>query len=68
MNPLILAVGSPCSCAPGRYVRYVVPAVPGLRATVSCRSHSSTEWRDVRHHAPPAGTMMAVFTPSPGQR
>jgi hypothetical protein len=65
MASAILAPGAPCSCRAGRYVRYVVPTVPGLVGFVSCRD-SEAPRGEVREHGIPDGALIAIFTPDPG--
>lgn len=60
MNPQTICAGGPCSCSPGRVVRWAVPRVPGLLGEVSCRSIGETRWADVRHHELPRNTDVVV--------
>lgn len=62
MNQRIVVAGGPCTCRPGRYVRYFVPRVPGLRATIYCREvGAGKEQRD--SHPVPSDAMLFVHVP-----
>lgn len=57
----IIAAGAPCTCKPGRVVRFVVPPVPGVpTGEVSCRPADSARHAEVRYHAPAAGALIAL--------
>lgn len=58
----IIYAGGPCTCRPGRYVRYFVPAVPGCEATVFCRDVEAGK-EGKAQHPPPAGAMLAMRVP-----
>lgn len=53
--------GGPCCCAPGRYVRFTLPAVPGIpQAIVSCREVDGTGLQTIREHAIPSDAHIEV--------
>lgn len=65
MKFIPLAPGVPCPCNPSRrYVRFVVPAVPGIEAAISCRDVERTGRGSTQEHAPPRGALVAVKTPN----
>lgn len=70
VSPLIrrsvaVFAGSPCTCAPGRYVRFAIPKVPGIHtAIVSCRAIDETGPQSVHEHPLPVNTYIAVRIPS----
>lgn len=56
--------GSPCSCSPRRYVRFVVPAgVPGCPPVISCRDAELTGPKSLAEHPLPAGAEVAIRAP-----
>lgn len=60
----VIRAGRPCTCSPGRVVRFAIPSVPGIPdGEVSCRPEDSAEWKAVRHHALPAGAHVEVRVP-----
>lgn len=46
--------GMPCTCKPGRYVRFIVQAVPGCAGVVSCRDSELTGKASLSEHPIPA--------------
>lgn len=57
--------GGPCCCEPGRYVRYTLPAVPGIpEAIVSCRAYDETGPHSLRMHAIPPDAHIEVRCPN----
>jgi hypothetical protein len=59
----LIAPGVPCTCREGRFVRYAVPTVPGLRGFISCRPYESTRYDDVREHDLPREAVIALHVP-----
>lgn len=60
---MIIRAGGPCTCKPGRYVRFVIPpGVPGCDAVISCREVDA-ERDTVREHSIPAGTEIQIRCP-----
>ena len=58
-----LHAGGPCSCAPGRYVRWIDPrGVPGLEPAVHCRGYDSPA-DDRRTHSLPSHVAVLVRCP-----
>jgi hypothetical protein len=53
--------GGPCCCQPGRYVRFTLPAVPGIpTAIVSCRENDDNSRHTIREHAIPPDAHIEV--------
>ena len=63
MTPPVLYAGGPCSCAPDRRVRFIVPDVPGCVAAVHCRADGETGQLSLRVHAIPRGATLLVRVP-----
>lgn len=61
-EPIVLYAGGPCSCRPGRYVRFIIPAVPGCVAAVHCRDLEAAR-EGLATHAIPAGAVVALHMP-----
>jgi hypothetical protein len=59
MHNMIVRAGGPCPCQQGRYVRFVIPRVPGLEGVISCRGVESPK-DDVREHRIPSGAELQV--------
>lgn len=56
--------GGPCSCAPDRYVRFVIPpGVPGCHPVISCRGAHDVGKSSIREHAPPRDMVYGVHIP-----
>lgn len=66
-SPKIVYAGGPCTCRPGRYVRYFIPRVPGLKATIFCRQNDADK-EHLAEHPVPAGAVLAVCVPELGVR
>jgi hypothetical protein len=61
--PRVMYNGGPCSCAPGRYVRFIdPPGVPGLRPAVHCRDAELGE-RGLATHNPPLDMIYTIRVP-----
>jgi hypothetical protein len=59
----IISVGCPCTCRPGRYVRFFIPpGVPGCEPVISCRGVESAR-EDVQVHEIPRGALIAFRLP-----
>lgn len=69
MSAKTIKPGDPCTCKPGRYVRFVVPrGVPGLAAIISCRPNDSVRSDEIREHALPDGVDVLIHVPDLGTR
>lgn len=55
--------GSPCCCKPGRYVRFVVQAVPGCPGVISCRDNETTGPKSLAEHPIPDDAEILIRTP-----
>lgn len=55
--------GSVCSCSPRRYVRFVIPAVPGCKPVISCRDAEGTGPKSLAEHDIPADAEIMIRTP-----
>lgn len=55
--------GSVCSCSPRRYVRFVIPAVPGCKPVISCRDAEGTGPKSLAEHAIPPDAELAIRVP-----
>lgn len=60
---MIIRAGGPCPCKEGRYVRFVVPAVPGCKPVISCRPTDSVRSDEIREHAIPPGSEIQIRLP-----
>lgn len=61
---VVLRAGDPCTCEPGRYVRYVLPDVPGLRARIFCRDNEAGTLGTRDHPPPDEGIEVEMRLPS----
>lgn len=62
---VIVRAGGPCTCRPGRYIRFVIPpGVPGCEAVISCRSNDGTGDTSKLEHAIPAGAEIQILVAS----
>lgn len=60
-----LVLGGPCSCAPGRVVRWAIPPMPGLPAgEVSCRIGLDIGIHATAQHEFPANGVFARHMPA----
>lgn len=57
-KPPVLTAGGECTCRPGRYVRYVIPPVPGCEPTVYCRAVDAANEGRASHPIPPGAVLM----------
>lgn len=62
VKPTSLVVGGPCTCSPNRYVRYVIPTVPGVVGFISCRANGAGA-EALQRHAIPDRTSVWVRMP-----
>lgn len=64
--------GAPCTCHPGRYIRFIIPpGVPGCRAVISCRNDNdlngpTTGPKSLLEHALPPDVEVLVHVPGIG--
>jgi hypothetical protein len=59
---IVLYAGGPCCCRPNRYIRYIVPPVPGCTPAIYCRDNEAgTEGKAT--HAIPRGAVLVVRAP-----
>jgi hypothetical protein len=63
MSMKFVYAGGPCTCRPDRYVRYFVPRVPGLQATIFCRANDAPKEGLAQHPVPP-DAMLVMHAPS----
>jgi hypothetical protein len=63
-KPTLVYAGGPCTCRPGRYIRFVIPrGVPGCEAVISCRANDAAN--DFRaEHPLPIGAEYVLRVPS----
>jgi len=55
----LLYPGAPCTCRPGRYVRFVdPPGVPGLEPAIHCRAVGAPEAERRTHDIPPDAVVL----------
>lgn len=67
---MIIRKGGPCSCKPGRYVRFFIPpGVPGCTPVISCREVGAASDKDVHerdrvaYHGVPEDAELQVRVP-----
>lgn len=60
---VVVYAGGPCTCKPGRYVRFVIPAVPGCEGVISCQQEGETRRATIIEHAIPVGVEIAIRCP-----
>ena len=60
-----IRVGGPCTCEPGRYIRFAMPKVPGLVSSIiSCQDNEGTHRHTIHEHPIPEGADVEVFCPT----
>lgn len=60
---MIIRKGGPCTCSPGRYIRFIIPpGVPDAEPVISCRDNEAGELT-VKEHAIPAGAEIVMHCP-----
>lgn len=60
----IIYNGGPCTCEPGRYIRFITPRVPGCIPAIHCRDNCAGK-EGKNKHPIPKDAVIALRVPDP---